>query len=443
MCDGSDVYDYSSIAAFRYPRLANSIRRIGKKITQIVCSDNHAIIKLTDGTLLACGENAYGQLGLEDTHKRSRFVEINGIKNAEQIICGIDYTIIRLANGTLMSCGRNYGQLGHGDCLDRNRFEEIPLIPKNIAEVLNGDYHLIIRLTDGTLMSCGSNGYGQLALGDIWNSTLFQEIKIPKNIAEVKCASNRTIIRLTNGILVGCGENRFGQLGLGDILNRNRFERIGGVPHNVAEIILGSEHTIIRLMDGTLMGCGNNQFGQLGLGDNLPRTSFREIKGIPKNILKVITTLHTIIVLTNGTLLGCGSNRYGQLGLGDYSDRHLFEEIKQIPKNIPLAEVICDNGYTVIRLIDGTLMCCGWNEYNERNSYRRQSFFKEIPRTEDSIKVLRRLFGLFLKLGWWYYCLRLLLENKVIIKLITAAAAPILKRKYVSGEIASHLQVSG
>ncbi len=36
----------------------------------------------------------------------------------------------------------------------------------------------------------------------------------------------------------------------------------------------------------------------------------------------------------NGTLMGCGNNAYGQLGLGDKKNRYVLEEIKKIPKKI-------------------------------------------------------------------------------------------------------------
>ena len=52
------------------------------------------------------------------------------------VICGSDHTIIRLTDGTLMSCGYNgNAQLGHGDYKNRNLFELIKDIPKNISQV--------------------------------------------------------------------------------------------------------------------------------------------------------------------------------------------------------------------------------------------------------------------------------------------------------------------
>src|SRR5205814_1926245 len=82
-------------------------------------------------------------------------------KKIMEVVCGCYHTIIRLTDGTLMSCGNNeYGQLGQGDTKNRTKFEEIKNMPKNIMEIVCGTYHTIVRLTDGTIISCGYNYYG-------------------------------------------------------------------------------------------------------------------------------------------------------------------------------------------------------------------------------------------------------------------------------------------
>ncbi|AYV82771.1 MAG: chromosome condensation regulator [Hyperionvirus sp.] len=219
------------------------------------------------------------------------------------------------------------------------------------------------RLEDGTLVSRGRNSYGQLGVGDCLVRDLFSEIVgIGKNVVEVKCCSTHTIIRFPDGKLMGCGFNKYGQLGVGDGVNRNVLVEIKGVGKNIAEIICVFRMTIIRFMDGTLMSCGDNRFGQLGLGDFRNRDVFQEIVGIPKNIVEVKSCNSRVIIrLTDGTLMGCGYNKDGQLGVGDSSNRNTFCEIKSIPKNI--AQVTCYLDSTILRLTDGIIMCTGRNQW--------------------------------------------------------------------------------
>ncbi|AYV83734.1 MAG: chromosome condensation regulator [Hyperionvirus sp.] len=337
-----------------------------RRKSKIMSLDGYMVITGLDGTLMSCGHNECGQLGLGDFSNRNVFEGIKGIKNVLEV-AGNEYSmIIKLSDGTLMGCGSNvYGQLGLGHNIAKASFQEIKGIEKNVGNtVIFGDFNAFIRTIDGTLMGCGHNRFGELGFGDNRDRNIFEEIKgVEKNIVEVLANGHRTIVRFRDGRLMGCGHNAFGELGLGDYRERNIFEEIKGVPKNIAEVIFNDSDTIVRLTDGTLMACGSNKYGELGLGDNINIKFFEEIKGIPKNIAKVTSKgYRTIIRLTDGTLLGSGDNRYGQFGFGDIKCRMFFEKIK-IRKKV--AQVILAKNYTMIVLTDGTLMSCGRNNYGQ------------------------------------------------------------------------------
>ena len=80
--------------------------------------------------------------------------------------------------------------------------------------------------------------------------------------------------------------------------------------------------------DGTLWGCGYNDYGQLGLGDTANRYTFTQITTNIDNIKQIYCGYHYALILENdGTLWGCGYNGYGQLGLGDNTDRNTFIQV--------------------------------------------------------------------------------------------------------------------
>ncbi|AYV80981.1 MAG: chromosome condensation regulator [Harvfovirus sp.] len=330
----------------------------------ISCGGVFTIMKQPDGTLMFCGTNTSSFN--KDDRTSTQFNEIKGIpKNIAQIISGSNSTIILLTDGTLMSRGSNTsGQLGHGDKISRHLFKKIENMPKNVAEIAIGGSHTIIRLTDGTLMSCGTNNHGELGLDDFIHRSTFEQIRsLPKNIVQIVCGFDHTMIRLSDGTVMSCGCNSSGQLGLGDTLERKVFHKIPNIPKNVAEIYANLNQSIIKLTDGTLMISGRNCYNSFDATwfDNV---TFKEMYSIPKNIVEISCGFYNVIIkLSDGTLMGYGWNRYGQLGLGDQITRTTFVEIDTIPKNIE--EISCGASHTIIKLTDGRLMSCGYNASGE------------------------------------------------------------------------------
>ena len=222
------------------------------------------------------------------------------------------------------------------------------------------DYSLILK-NDGTLWGCGYNAHGQLGLGDASNRNTFTEITTnANNIKSIYCGCYHTLILENDGTLWGCGRNDYGQLGLGDKTNRTTFTQITTNADNVKSVYCGCYYTIILKNDGTLWGCGYNGYGQLGLGDTNNRNTFTQITTNTDNIKEVYCGgYHTLILKNDGTLWGTGYNSYGQLGLGDSDNRYTFTEIATNANNIK--SLCCGSHHTLILKNDGTLWRCGWN----------------------------------------------------------------------------------
>ena len=119
--------------------------------------------------------------------------------------------------------------------------------------------HSLILKNDGTLWNCGANNYGQLGLGDGTNRNIFT--KITTNVDDIKsvyCGYGYTFILKNDGTLWGCGDNQYGQLGLGDTTNRNTFTQITTNADDIKSVYCGGFHTLILKNDGTLWSCGWN-----------------------------------------------------------------------------------------------------------------------------------------------------------------------------------------
>ena len=325
----------------------------------------HSLILKNDGTLLSCGRNDLYQLGLGDTTDRTTFTQVTtNADNIKSVYCGFYHTFILENDSTLWSCGGNsYGQLGLGDTTDRTTFTQIAANVNNIKEIYFGIDYTIILKNDGTLWGCGGNSYGQLGLGDTTNRNIFTKITTNvDNIKSVCCGYNHTLILKNDGTLWGCGHNGYGQLGLGDTINRTTFTQITTNVNDIKSVYCGGFHTFILKNDGTLWSTGYNIWGALGLGDNTNRNTFIQVTTNANDIKSVYCGgFHIFILKNNGTLWGCGRNDYGQLGLGDTNHRYTFtqvtinvDNIKSLPDqyNVPTITKIYDLNTGLIETLD-------------------------------------------------------------------------------------------
>ena len=335
-------------------------------IKSVYCGGVHTLILKNDGTLWGCGYNIFGNLGLGDTTNRTTFTQITtNVDNIKEIYCGAHHTFILKNDGTLWGCGwNNHSQLGLGDTTNRNTFTQITTNANDIKSVYCGDNHTLILKNDGTLWSTGHNGYGQLGLGDNNNRYTFTQITTNVNdIKEIYCGLRHAFILKNNGTLWGCGFNGNGELGLGDTTNRNTFTQITTNVNDIKEIYCGGSHTFILKNNGTLWGCGYNDHGELGLGDTANRYTFTQITTNVNDIKEIYCGYHYALILENdGTLWGCGKNDYGQLGLGDKTNRNTFiqvatntDDIKFFPnqyEDIPFTTKIYDLNTGLIETLD-------------------------------------------------------------------------------------------
>ena len=144
--------------------------------------------------------------------------------------------------------------------------------------------------------------------------------------------------------------NEYGQLGLGDNLNRNRFEEMNlrNIEGKVVSVSLGDYHTSVLTEEGKVYVCGSNSYGQLGLGDNNNRNILVEtpLDNIEGKIVSVfLEASHTTVKTDQGKVYVCGNNGEGQLGLGDYNDRNILVEMPT--RIISRAKDALDHAYKV------------------------------------------------------------------------------------------------
>ena len=84
----------------------------------------------------------------------------------------------------------------------------------------------------------------------------------------------------------------------------------------IASANTGEMHSLLIDQDGNVYVTGNNNRGQLCLGDTEARFIPHKISLDDKAVAAALGEDFTLILLENGKVYGCGSNEKGELGLG-------------------------------------------------------------------------------------------------------------------------------
>jgi alpha-tubulin suppressor-like RCC1 family protein len=231
----------------------------------------------TDGTLWTWGYNSEGQLGLSDTIHRSSPVQVGTLTNWKYIPL-VSYQACAIkTDGTLWTWGRSAaGELGLNDQVNRSSPVQVGT-DTNWRSVVRAVIATVAIKTDGTIWSWGSDVNGTTGTG----FTNFTPIQIGtlNNWKSVTAGYYAVVATKTDGTLWAWGSNGSGELGLGDTTNRSSPVQVGTLTNWKTPYCNIGQSSAIKT-DGTLWAWGDNGNGRLGLGDTTARSSPVQVTSI-------------------------------------------------------------------------------------------------------------------------------------------------------------------
>lgn len=209
-----------------------------RTVVAIAAGAFHNLVLCSDGTLVAWGQNNAGQVGDNSTTQRPAPVAVTTAgtplagRTPAVVVAGGSHNLVLCSDGTLVAWGQNAdGQLGDSSTTPRTLPVAVttagtPLAGRTIGAVAAGAAHSLALCTDGTLAAWGWNTQGQL--GD--NSTTRRTTPVAVTVAGTALAG-RTVAKLaggshhslavcTDGTLAAWGFNNSGQLGDGTLTQR-------------------------------------------------------------------------------------------------------------------------------------------------------------------------------------------------------------------------------
>lgn len=351
------------------------LRNRQSTIHRVYAGVDAAYFLFKDGKVMSIGSHLRGQLGIGTTHLSCQDLMSNLNKinfppqiYIEKLVAGYQHVFFRTACKKWYDCGSNgYGELYSGNKGDS--FSPAPVKPLGAVEIENivaGKNLSFFRLENGEWYGVGNNAYGQLGTGHNQTPLIPQVIPSPggSRIRNIFTQNNSTILETDDGIYYGCGQNSYGELGLG-----HTDKQI--VP---APIPLSLTHRIIKVVHGFFartyfqtdegwFACGINRTGQLGFNHKRVQLTPALIKLTDNSRITSVSpgNAHTVLGDERGNWYVCGANRYGQISISTKSRFPVFQLSKIfLPNEEKICTAIAGGNFTLFQSANNS-----WYSYGE------------------------------------------------------------------------------
>lgn len=355
------------------------------------------IFILTKGEVFACGDNEHGQLGLGDQKHRAKPEKVKLEAKIKKIIPTRNSTFFIAEDGRVFSCGWNFeGQLGFGSEKGYITIPQKVAIEKKVREVISDVSSTFFITEESKVFACGVNYAVNKPRFGLDDNFLFittpQEIVLEAKIKKVVACDGSIFLVTEDDRILVCGNNMYGQLGIGsqikDLIKPYEID----LQTKVKKILNYSGTTFFITEGGEVFVCGFNLDNSLGLGIKERYVLTPQKYPLDAKIKEVVTASGaTFFITTEGRVLSFGDNYYGQLGLGDQNNRAKLEEVKLEAK---IEKIVAHKGSTFFITDDGRVFACGWNFRGQLGTGSKEKFIlKPTSALLGEVKVKNIIFN--------------------------------------------------
>lgn len=298
-----------------------------------VGSNQTSIALLKDGSVWAVGGNGFGQLGNGASTRTEwpTWARVVGLSGVTQISAGAESVYALLSDGTVMAWGDNsFGQLGSGvSGSDTSTPTKVAGV-SSVTQIAAGTQQVFFLLGDGTVRGIGRNTFGA-ALGDgssVAQSSSPVQVANLTDVTEIAGYHQGGYALKNNGTVWAWGSDYAGALGKGTtpvppqwsagapVYASSTPVAVQGVS-GVARIAGSIAGGVALTTSGAVYAWGDNSAGFVGDGTTVSRSSATAVSGLSSGVTSIAASGNSAYAITSGgAVVAWGDNSGGQLGNG-------------------------------------------------------------------------------------------------------------------------------
>ena len=230
----------------------------------IACGYLFSLALQTNGTVVAVGDDAYGQTAVPAN-----------LSNVVAVACGWYHCLALKNDGTVVSWGTstNPAIIAQNNNIDYGQ-SLVPAGLTNVVAIAGGGWHSLAVKADGTLIGWGRNNYSQAAAPPGVS-----------NVVAISAGAADSLALEANGRLVAWGDNTYGQTNVP-----------GNLTNGVLAIASGGWHNLALKTNGTVTAWGAG-------GGSSPYVDYGQTN-VPSGLTNVIQIaagmLHSLALVGSG-----------------------------------------------------------------------------------------------------------------------------------------------
>jgi alpha-tubulin suppressor-like RCC1 family protein len=341
--------------------------RAGTRIVQARSGCYFTVALTSTGKVLAWGLNFNGQLGDGSmvNHMTPVRVRIPAHTTITKIRAGCAFALALTSKGQVLAWGLNdSGQLGDGSLSDAMVPTTVHLPRHTVVTAISAGNSYGLALTStGEVLAWGSNDHDALGDGDGNSADMSKRpvrVRVPRSvrITAVSAGGFFGLAQTRSGGVLAWGYNQLGNLGDGNTTTSDVPVKVK-LPHGaeVSQLFAGGWHAMVLTTKGVVLAWGNNESGQLGIGNLTQQWSAVPVKvKLPTGakVTGIASCLNNSLALTSkGHVLAWGDDSFGELGNGTITSTLFDLPVRKLPPGVHAGDVTCGPEASVSLAIEG------------------------------------------------------------------------------------------